>query len=48
LRGNKNLTGALSGVTSDVVGVIFSLALVFGAAVIFPKGWRAPRTGSPP
>ena len=36
LRGNKNLTGALSGVTSAVVGVILNLALVFGAAVIFP------------
>jgi chromate transporter len=38
LRGNKNLTGALNGVTSAVVGVILNLALVFGAAVIFPQG----------
>jgi chromate transporter len=38
LRGNKNLTGALSGVTSAVVGVILNLALVFGAAVILPQG----------
>ncbi len=38
LRGNRNLTGALSGVTSAVVGVILNLALVFGAAVIFPQG----------
>lgn len=38
LRGNKNLTGALSGVTAAVVGVVFNLALVFGAAVIFPQG----------
>jgi chromate transporter len=37
LRGNKNLTGALSGVTAAVVGVILNLALVFGAAVIFPQ-----------
>lgn len=36
LRGNKNITGALSGVTSAVVGVILNLALVFGAAVILP------------
>lgn len=36
LRGNKNLTGALSGVTAAVVGVVLNLALVFGAAVIFP------------
>lgn len=38
LRGNKNLTAALSGVTAAVVGVILNLALVFGAAVIFPDG----------
>jgi chromate transporter len=38
LRGNKNLTGALSGVTAAVVGVILNLALVFGAAVILPQG----------
>jgi chromate transporter len=38
LRGNKNLTGALTGVTAAVVGVILNLALVFGAAVIWPGG----------
>ena len=38
LRGNKNLTGALSGVTAAVVGVVLNLALVFGAAVILPHG----------
>ena len=38
LRGNKNLAGALSGVTAAVVGVVLNLALVFGAAVIFPQG----------
>ena len=38
LRGNKNLTGVLSGVTAAVVGVVLNLALVFGAAVIFPNG----------
>jgi len=38
LRGNKNLTGALSGVTAAVVGIILNLALVFGVAVIFPNG----------
>jgi len=38
LRGNKNLTGALTGVTAAVVGVILNLALVFGAAVVFPRG----------
>ena len=38
LRGNRSLTGALSGVTAAVVGVILNLALVFGAAVIFANG----------
>ncbi|HYE65233.1 MAG TPA: chromate efflux transporter [Pyrinomonadaceae bacterium] len=38
LRGNVNLTGALTGVTAAVVGVILNLALVFGAAVIWPRG----------
>jgi len=34
----KNLTGAVSG-TAAVVGVILSLAVVFGAALIFPQGF---------
>ena len=38
LRGNRSLTGALSGITAAVVGVILNLALVFGAAVIWPHG----------
>lgn len=38
LRGNRHLTGALSGITAAVVGVILNLALVFGAAVIWPQG----------
>ncbi len=38
LRGNTNLTGALSGVTAAVVGVVLNLALVFGGAVILPNG----------
>ena len=38
LRGNKSLTGALTGITASVVGVILNLALVFGAAVIWPRG----------
>ena len=40
LRGNKTLSGALSGVTAAVVGVILNLALVFGAAVILPNGFN--------
>ncbi len=38
LRGNKNLTGTLTGITASVVGVILNLALVFGIAVIWPQG----------
>jgi chromate transporter len=38
LRGDKRLTGALTGVTAAVVGVILNLALVFGVAVIWPRG----------
>ena len=38
LRGNRNLTAALSGITASVVGVVLNLALVFGAAVIWPHG----------
>src|SRR5688572_2806947 len=39
LRGNKRLTGALTGVTAAVVGVVLNLALVFGLAVIWPQGF---------
>ncbi len=38
LRDNRHLTAALSSVTAAVVGVILNLALVFGAAVIWPQG----------
>lgn len=38
IRGNPHLTSALSGVTAAVVGVVLNLALVFGAAVIWPNG----------
>ena len=38
LRDNKRLKGALGGITAAVVGVILNLALVFGAAVIWPRG----------
>ncbi|HEX8473369.1 MAG TPA: chromate efflux transporter [Pyrinomonadaceae bacterium] len=39
LRGNRNLTAALTGITAAVVGVILNLALVFGLAVIWPRGF---------
>src|SRR5262249_31865832 len=38
LRGNKDLAGALTGITAAIVGVILNLALVFGAAGIWPQG----------
>jgi chromate transporter len=42
LRGNARLAGALAGITAAVVGVIASLALGFGRAVLFPAGAAAP------
>jgi chromate transporter len=38
LRGNRRLAAALTGITASVVGVILNLALVFGAAVVLPRG----------
>jgi chromate transporter len=38
LRGNKDLTGTLTGITAAIVGVVLNLALVFGATVIWPHG----------
>lgn len=40
VRGDRRLTGALTGVTAAVVGVILNLALVFGAAVVWPRGYE--------
>jgi chromate transporter len=37
LRGNRSLSAALAGVTASVVGVIASLALSFGASVLFAR-----------
>jgi chromate transporter len=39
IRGKRALAGALAGVTAAVVGVILNLALLFGAAVIWPHGF---------
>ena len=36
LRGNKNLTSALSAITAAIVGVILNLAVWFAARVFFP------------
>ena len=40
LRGSKTLKGALTGVTAAVVGVVLNLAVIFGLAVIWPRGLR--------
>ncbi|MGH7496668.1 MAG: chromate efflux transporter [bacterium] len=37
LRGNKNLTSALSSITSAIVGVVLNLAIWFGLHVLFPN-----------
>jgi len=37
LRGNQNLTSALSSITSAVVGVVLNLAIWFGLHVLFPN-----------
>lgn len=39
LRKNDLLNGALTGITSAVVGVVLNLAIVFGVAVIIPGGF---------
>jgi len=41
LRGNRHLTGALTGVTAAVTGVILNLALVFGVTILWPHGRAA-------
>jgi len=38
LRGNRKIAGALAGITAAVVGVILQLAVVFGIAVLWPRG----------
>jgi chromate transporter len=37
LRGNKNLTSALSSITAAVVGVVLNLAMWFGLHILFPN-----------
>jgi chromate transporter len=38
LRGNKNLTSALSAITAAIVGVILNLAVWFGLHALLPGG----------
>ena len=42
LSANRRLAGALAGVTAAVVGVIGSLAIIFGRGVLFPEGLEVP------
>jgi len=46
LAANRRLAAALAGVTAAVVGVIGSLALAFGRAVLLPSGLAAPDFGA--
>jgi chromate transporter len=42
LSENRRLAAALAGITAAVVGVIASLAITFGRAVLFPAGLASP------
>jgi chromate transporter len=46
LSANRRLAAALAGITAAVVGVIASLAIAFGRAVLFPAGAAAPEWGA--
>jgi chromate transporter len=46
LAASARLAGALAGITAAVVGVIGSLAVVFGRNVLFPAGLEAPDWGA--
>ena len=46
LRANARLAGAMAGITAAVVGVIASLAVSFGRAVLLPGGAEAPAWGA--
>jgi chromate transporter len=46
LSANRRLAAALAGITAAAVGVIASLAIAFGRAVLFPAGLAAPEWGA--
>ncbi len=46
LSANRRVAGALAGITAAVVGVIGSLAIVFGRGVLFPEGLSSPAWGA--
>lgn len=45
LRGNRDLSGALSTITAAVVGVIMNLAIVLGLSVFWPDGLEGSFNG---
>lgn len=45
LRGNRNLSGALSTITAAVVGVIMNLAIILGFSVFWPHGLEGEFNG---
>jgi chromate transporter len=45
LRGNRDLSGALSTITAAVVGVIMNLAIVLGFSVFWPHGLEGEFNG---
>ena len=47
LRGDWRIAAALAGITASVVGAILNLALVFGAAVVLPRGLADGAAGLP-
>lgn len=46
LTANARVAGALAGITAAVVGVIGSLAIVFGRGVLFAEGLSSPAWGA--
>lgn len=45
LKGNRDLSGALSTITAAVVGVIMNLAIVLGLSVFWPHGLEGSFNG---
>ena len=46
LSADRRVAGALAGITAAVVGVIGSLAIIFGRGVLFPGGLSSPDWGA--
>ena len=46
IAANRRLSAALAGLTAAVVGVVASVAVVFGRTVLFPGGLATPDWGA--